>query len=78
MAKGIIGEPFTFTVLFLGDDGEPFTPNPEPTIEVFYFDGEGAKQTIAAAGTAMSAVGGDDGRWAYTCLLYTSPSPRDS
>ena len=49
MAKGIIGEPFTFTVLFLGDDGEPFTPNPEPTIEVFYF-----------------------------CLLYTSPSPRDS
>jgi hypothetical protein len=77
MAKGVIGEPFTFTVLFLGDDGEPFNPVPDPTIEVFYFDSGGAKQNIVNAGTSMAAVGGDAGRWAYTVTIPADLTPSD-
>ncbi len=68
MAKGIIGEPFTFTVLFIDGDGVPITP-PNPSIEVFYFDEAGTKQAVSVAGTPMTAVPGDAGRFQYTVTI---------
>jgi len=76
MAKGIIGQPFTFTVLFLDSDDNPITPT-SVTIEVFYFDNLGAKQTITVAGTVMSAVGGDPGRYAHTVTIPGALTPAD-
>ena len=76
MAKGIIGQPFTFTVLFLDSDDNPITPT-SVSIEVFYFDNLGSKQTITVAGTAMSAVGGDPGRYAHTVTIPGTLTPAD-
>jgi len=77
MAKGIIGEPFTFTVLFLDANGDPVTPTTSISIEVFYFDNLGAKQTLVAAGTAMAAVAGDAGRYAHTITIPGALTPAD-
>ena len=68
MAKGIIGQPFTFTVLFLDANGDPITPT-SVTIEAFYFDNLGAKQVFVTGGTAMTAVVGDAGRYTHTVTL---------
>ena len=76
MAKGIIGEPFTFTVLYVDASGDPITPT-SSTIEVFYFDTVGAKQSLAAPGTVMAAVGGDPGRYAYTFTIPGALTPAD-
>jgi hypothetical protein len=76
MAKGIIGQPFTFTVLFLDADENPITPS-SVTLEVFYFDPTGAKQALVVAGTAMAAVGGDPGRYAYTITIPGALTPAD-
>ena len=76
MAKGIIGDPFTFTVLFVDAGGDPIVPS-SVTIEVFYFDSLGVKQTLAASGTVMSAVGGDVGRYAYTITIPGALTPAD-
>lgn len=76
MAKGIIGQPFTFTVLYVDASGDPITPT-SSTIEVFYFDPAGAKQSLAVAGTPMSAVGGDPGRYAYTITIPGALTPAD-
>jgi len=74
MAKGIIGRPFTFTVLFLDSEGNTITPT-SITIEAFYFDGTGSKQNFVNAGTAMNAVAGNPGRYVYTVELPTSMTP---
>jgi hypothetical protein len=68
MAKGIIGEPFSFTVYFVDGDGNPIEPT-DTSIEVFYFDSDGDKQTVSAAGTPMTAVPGDAGRFQYTVTI---------
>lgn len=70
MAKGIIGQTFTFTCLFLDSEGIPFTPD-DPTIEVFYFNSTGVKQTLVSAGTALVPVSGDTGRYRYTIMIST-------
>jgi hypothetical protein len=77
MAKGIIGQPFTFTVLFLDANGDPVTPSTSISIEVFYFDNLGAKQTLVAPGTAMSTVAGDPGRYAHTITIPGALTPAD-
>ena len=71
MAISLPGEVFTFQILFLDGTGTPLVP-PDPTIEVFAFDGDGAKVPLVAAGTAMSPVVGDTGRYIY---IYPVPSP---
>jgi hypothetical protein len=76
MAKGIIGEPFTFTVLFLDANNEPITPS-SVVIEAFYFDSSGSKQSLVAGGTPMSAVTGDTGRYAYTFTIPGALTPAD-
>lgn len=74
MAKGIIGQPFTFNVMFLDDDGLPFTPL-APTIEVFYFNLYGGMQNLIASGTPLVPVTGVPGRYAYTVDIPSSLSP---
>ena len=76
MAKGIIGQPFTFTVLFVDASGDPIVPS-AVTIEVFHFDNLGVKQSLVASGTPMSVVGGDVGRYAYTLTLPVTLTPAD-
>lgn len=76
MAKGIIGEPFTFTVLFLDANGDPITPT-SSVIEVFYFDSAGDKQSLVAAATPMVAVAGDTGRYSYTFTIPGALTPAD-
>ena len=76
MAKGIIGEPFTFTVLFVDGNGDPLVPT-AATIEVFYFNSTGVKQSLVAAGTAMTAVAGDTGRYAHTITIPGALTPAD-
>lgn len=67
MAKAVIGQPFTFTVLFLDGSGTPVVPA-DPTIYAFYFL-NGVKEVLVPAGTAMTAVPGDTGRFAYTITI---------
>jgi len=76
MAKGIIGEPFTFTVLFVDGNGDPLVPT-AVTIEVFYFNSTGVKQSLVASGTAMTAVAGDTGRYAHTITIPGALTPAD-
>ena len=76
MAKGIIGQPFTFTVLFVDGNGDPFAPT-SVTIEVFYFDNTGTKQSLVASGTGMTAVAGDTGRYAHTITIPGALTPAD-
>lgn len=72
MAKGTIGFPFTFSVLFVDANGAPIVPLGVATIEVFYFDSDGAKQELLAPGTPMSTVLGDPGRYVRTLTIPTS------
>lgn len=67
MAKGIIGQPFTFTVLFLDGSGNPVVPA-DPTIYAFYFL-NGVKTVLVPPATPMTAVAGDTGRFAYTVTI---------
>ena len=71
MAISLPGEVFTFQILFLDGTGTPVAP-PDPSIEVFAFTPSGSKVTLVAAGTAMSPVAGDTGRYVY---IYAVPSP---
>lgn len=73
MAKAVIGQPFTFTVLFLDASGNPLTPT-DPRVYAFYFL-NGVKQVLVPAGTPMTAVAGDAGRYAYTATIPASLSP---
>lgn len=67
MAKAVIGQPFTFTVLFLDGTGNPVTPA-DPTIYAFYFL-NGVKTVLVPPATPMTAVVGDAGRFAYTVTI---------
>jgi len=52
--KGIIGQPFTFTALFLDATNSPVNPL-DATIEVFYYSDVGVKVYIVPIGTSMTA-----------------------
>jgi hypothetical protein len=67
MAKAIIGQPFTFTVLFVDGSGNPVVP-PDPSIYAFYFV-NGIQQVLVPAATPMTAVAGNTGRYAYTVTI---------
>lgn len=72
MAKGTIGYPFVFSILFVDVDGNPLVPLNGATIEVFYFDANGMKHDLLAPGTPMSIVPGDTGRYIKTITIPTS------
>jgi hypothetical protein len=64
MAIAQPGQTFTFQVQYLDGVGAPIVVT-DANIEVFAFDGTGAKVTIVAAGAPMSPVVGDAGRYLY-------------
>ena len=72
MSKGVIGQPFTFTVLFLDGSNQP-TNVTNPTIEVFYFTDIGQRVHLVSAGTTLPAsFPAETGRYAYTFTIPTT------
>lgn len=65
MAKGIIGQPFTFTGLFLDSVGAPVVLT-TPVIEAFYYNTSGVKTSVVSAGTVLPSTP-EVGRYSY-CL----------
>jgi hypothetical protein len=74
MAKGIIGQPFTFTALFLDSVGAGVVLT-TPTIEVFYYNASGIKTSVVPAGTVLPSTP-EVGRYSYfLCPIPTSLLP---
>lgn len=71
MAIALPGQTFTFQVLFVDSTNVPIVV-PDANIEVFTFNEFGVKVTLVVAGTPMSPVFGDTGRYMYA---YTVPIP---
>ena len=59
------GENITFHVLFLDGLNARVTVD-DPTIEIFTFDSDGTRVDLVDAGTEMSLVEGETGRYSYT------------
>ena len=74
MAKAIIGQPYSFTVLFIDGVGDPVVPA-DPSIFAFYYV-NGVQQVLVPSGTPMQAVPGSPGRYVYTIVIpsYLSES----
>jgi hypothetical protein len=69
VAKGIIGELFIFSALFLDTDGTPLAVL-TPTIEVFYFDHSAVKVNVVPIATPMtSVVPVETGRYIYSYTI---------
>lgn len=72
MSKGVIGQPFTFTVLFTDSSGVA-TDVTGPTIEVFTYNSNGQKVELVAPGTTLpKSVPLEPGRYAYLYCLPTT------
>ena len=65
------GDIYTFTALFLDGLNTPIVVG-DPTIEIFAFDTESVKVELVAAGTPMTAIEAEEGRY-----YYTYPIPAD-
>jgi hypothetical protein len=76
MARTIIGQPFTFTMLFVDGSGVPFVPS-NPNIEVFYFDSSGVRQSLVSVNTPMPSVPGATGRYSYTLTVPSTLTPTE-
>lgn len=75
MAKGLIGQPYTFTALFLDAGGDP-TDVDDPTIEVFYFTDAGERVHLVAMGTALpKSSPAETGRYAFTYTVSDALTP---
>lgn len=74
MATAVIGDIYTFHTKFLDGLNIPFVPA-DPQIEVFYFDSVGTKTTLVAAGTPMTPVPADSGRFSFIYMIPTSMTP---
>lgn len=69
MAKGIIGQPYTFTTLFVNEQGDPLAVD-NPTIEVFTFSEAGERISLVDQGTPLPlSTPVEMGRYAYTFLI---------
>lgn len=77
MAKGLIGQNFTFQVLFTDPaTGLPLAVN-TPTIEIYRWDEDGVKETLLAITALPASVPPETGRYAYTYLIPGSLTERD-
>lgn len=75
MAKGVIGQPYTFTTLFLDANGDP-TDVDNPTIEVFTFTDAGERTHLVGTGTALpKSTPVETGRYAFTYTVDGSLEP---
>jgi len=76
--RAIIGQPFTFTALFLDDTGASVTVL-TPTIEVFYFDDLGEKVYLIPIATPLpSVIPAEVGRYAYPWTIPGSLNIRNT
>lgn len=64
MPVGVIDESYIFHALFIGTFGDPVDPT-DATIEVFAFEANGDKVSLVAAGTPMTSVPTETGRYIY-------------
>ena len=67
-AQAVVGQIYTFQVLFLDSNQQPLVLNADPTITIFKFSTNGVKQTLVDA-SQMQAVAGDVGRYTYSYLI---------
>lgn len=74
MGKGVIGETYTFTILFIDDAGQKFDPD-VAHIEVFYFDNSGTKVELVPLGTPLEQVVGEFARYKLTILIPNDLTP---
>lgn len=74
MGKGVIGETYTFTILFIDDAGQKFDPD-DAHIEVFYFDNSGTKVELVPLGTPLEQVVGEFARYKLTILIPNDLTP---
>ena len=65
MANVYAGSDFSFTGLFLTADGQPIIPVAPAIIQCFYFGADGSKYSFVPAGTVMSAMPANPGRYVY-------------
>ena len=64
--------------VILDDDGSGVDSDPDgDNLIVSSLDGSAANVGVSVAGDYGTIVLNNDGTYTYTCLLYTSPSPRD-
>jgi len=77
VAKGIIGQAFTFTALFTDGTGTPVAVV-TPTVEVFFYNDTGVRVNIVAASTVLPAsIPAEVGRYAYTVTIPGTLTARD-
>jgi hypothetical protein len=76
VSKGIIGENFTFQVLFLDTDGTPLTVL-TPIIKIYHWNEDGDQVTLLMPTPLPVAVPAETGRYAYTYPLPGSLTVRD-
>ena len=70
MATGMIGQSYTFQVLFLDQANNPIAAN-NPVINVYHFETDGSKTSLVGPGEPLiPAVPAELGRYTYT---YTLP-----
>lgn len=74
MGKGVIGETYTFTILFVDDAGQKFDPD-LAHLEVFYFDNSGAKVELVPFGTPLEPVPSEFARYKFTILIPSDLTP---
>lgn len=74
MGKCVIGDTYTFTILFIDDAGQTFDPD-IASIEVFYFNSAGSKVVIVPAGTLMDVVPSEASRYKLTFLVPNTLTP---
>lgn len=75
MPKGIIGQVFNFTALFLDSNGDVATLTGTPVVEVFYLDDDGTKTNVVGISTPMTATS-ETGRWIHPYTIGSSVAVR--
>jgi len=74
--QAVIGQPFTFEVLFVDDTNTPINVN-NPTINIFTFTPLGGKQTLVSS-PMVPVVPPETGRYVYTYMIPTTFNDGDS
>lgn len=69
--QAVIGNPYTFQVMFLDANNAPFAPTVGPTITIFSFSTAGAKNVLVAAAAMSAVTPAEVGRYVY---VYTVPT----
>ena len=69
--KGVIGLPVTIQKLFLDANNAPFNVT-TPTIQIYYWDADGVKQTLLMTTSFPASTPSETGRYSYTYDIPTT------